>query len=100
LVHTTDGKVIGEWGRKWMQSGSNLQSEPIYISQGNLRFALLEQLGGHDKIKWGHQLVDLKEVEGETVELSFEVSGEVKIAKADLVVGADGIRSSVKVAHW
>jgi 2-polyprenyl-6-methoxyphenol hydroxylase-like FAD-dependent oxidoreductase len=61
-----------------------------------LRFALLEQLGGHDKIKWGHQLVDLKEVEGETVELSFEVSGEVKIAKADLVVGADGIRSSVR----
>jgi 2-polyprenyl-6-methoxyphenol hydroxylase-like FAD-dependent oxidoreductase len=41
-------------------------------------------------------MVDLKEVEGETVELSFEVSGEVKIAKADLVVGADGIRSSVR----
>jgi hypothetical protein len=39
-----------------------------------LRFALLEQLGGHDKIKWGHQLVDLKEVEGETVELSFEAA--------------------------
>jgi hypothetical protein len=34
-----------------------------------LRFALLEKLGGHDKIQWGHQLVDLKEVEGETVEL-------------------------------
>jgi 2-polyprenyl-6-methoxyphenol hydroxylase-like FAD-dependent oxidoreductase len=48
----------------------------------------------------GTSIVDLKEVEGETVELSFEVSGEVKIAKADLVVGADGIRSSVKVAHW
>jgi 2-polyprenyl-6-methoxyphenol hydroxylase-like FAD-dependent oxidoreductase len=33
LVHTTDGKVIGEWGmRKWMQSeAQNLQSEPIYI---------------------------------------------------------------------
>jgi 2-polyprenyl-6-methoxyphenol hydroxylase-like FAD-dependent oxidoreductase len=82
--------------RKWMQSeAQNLQSEPIYISRQSLRFALLEQLGGHDKIK-GHQLVDLKEVEGETVELSFEVSGEVKIAKADLVVGADGIRSSVR----
>jgi hypothetical protein len=40
--------------------GKNLQSEPIYISQGNLCFALLEQLGGHDKIKWGHQLVDLR----------------------------------------
>jgi 2-polyprenyl-6-methoxyphenol hydroxylase-like FAD-dependent oxidoreductase len=36
-------------------------------------------------------------VEGETVELSFEVSGEVKIAKADLVVGADGIRSVRKL---
>jgi 2-polyprenyl-6-methoxyphenol hydroxylase-like FAD-dependent oxidoreductase len=68
----------------------------IHIARQSLRFALLEQLGGHDKIKWGHQLVDLKEVEGETVELSFEVSGEVKIAKADLVVGADGIRSSVR----
>jgi 2-polyprenyl-6-methoxyphenol hydroxylase-like FAD-dependent oxidoreductase len=75
--------------------GQKSQSEPIYARQ-SLRFALLEQLGGHDKIKWGHQLVDLKEVEGETVELSFEVSGEVKIAKADLVVGADGIRSSVR----
>jgi hypothetical protein len=61
LVHTTDGKVIGEWGmRKWMQSeAQNLQSEPIHIA-GNLRFALLEKLGGHDKIQWGHQLVDLK----------------------------------------
>jgi 2-polyprenyl-6-methoxyphenol hydroxylase-like FAD-dependent oxidoreductase len=99
LVHTTDGKVIGEWGmRKWMQSEA--QKSPkrtnIHIARQSLRFALLEQLGGHDKIKWGHQLVDLKEVEGETVELSFEVSGEVKIAKADLVVGADGIRSSVR----
>jgi hypothetical protein len=65
LVHTTDGKVIGEWGmRKWMQSeAQNLQSEPIHIARQSLRFALLEQLGGHDKIKWGHQLVDLKEVE-------------------------------------
>jgi 2-polyprenyl-6-methoxyphenol hydroxylase-like FAD-dependent oxidoreductase len=82
--------------RKWMQSEAKSPKRTnIHIARQSLRFALLEQLGGHDKIKWGHQLVDLKEVEGETVELSFEVS-EVKIAKADLVVGADGIRSSVR----
>jgi 2-polyprenyl-6-methoxyphenol hydroxylase-like FAD-dependent oxidoreductase len=80
-----------------MQSeAQKLQRNQYTYRKAILRFALLEQLGGHDKIKWGHQLVDLKEVEGETVELSFEVSGEVKIAKADLVVGADGIRSSVR----
>jgi 2-polyprenyl-6-methoxyphenol hydroxylase-like FAD-dependent oxidoreductase len=97
LVHTTDGKDWGMGMRKWMQSEA--QKSPKRTNtyrKAILRFALLEQLGGHDKIKWGHQLVDLKEVEGETVELSFEVSGEVKIAKADLVVGADGIRSSVR----
>jgi 2-polyprenyl-6-methoxyphenol hydroxylase-like FAD-dependent oxidoreductase len=99
LVHTTDGKVIGEWGmRKWVQSKA--QKSPkrtnVHIARQSLRFALLEQLGGYNKIQWGHQLVDLKEVEAETVELSFEVSGEIKIAKADLIVGADGIRSSVR----
>jgi hypothetical protein len=75
--------MIGEWGMRRMQSEA--QKSPkrtnIHIARQSLRFALLEQLGGHDKIKWGHQLVDLKEVEGETVELSFEVSGEVKIPR-------------------
>jgi hypothetical protein len=97
LVHTTDGKVIGEWGENGCSPRRKISKANQYTyRKAILRFALLEQLGGHDKIKWGHQLVDLKEVEGETVELSFEVSGEVKIAKADLVVGADGIRSSVR----
>ena len=47
-------------------------------------------------MQWGHQLVDFKECEGEAVDLSFLVDGEIKSAKADLVVGADGIRSSVR----
>jgi hypothetical protein len=42
-------------------------------------------------------MVDLKEVEGETVELSFEVSGEVKIAKAEILwLEPMVIRSSVR----
>ena len=59
---------------------------------------MLDQLDGHDEVQWGHQLVDYKESEGKTVELSFQVEGieTIKTVKADLVVGADGIRSSVR----
>jgi hypothetical protein len=85
--------------RKWMQSEAQ-SSEPIYISQQSLRFALLEQLGGHDKIKWGHQLVDLKEVEGETVELSFEVSGGSKLPGRSCGWSRWYSQLSAKVAHW
>jgi 2-polyprenyl-6-methoxyphenol hydroxylase-like FAD-dependent oxidoreductase len=99
VVHTTDGKVIGEWGmRKWMQS--DVKPSPkrtnMHIARQSLRLALLEQLGGHDAVQWGHQLVDFAACEGEGVELTFEVDGKIKSAKADLVVGADGIRSSVR----
>ncbi|MNQ76672.1 FAD-dependent urate hydroxylase [compost metagenome] len=99
LVHTTEGKVIGEWGvRKWIQS--DVKTSPkrsnVHIARQSLRLALLEQLGGHDAIQWGHQLVDFKECEGDGVELNFQVDGKMKSTKADLVVGADGIRSSVR----
>lgn len=99
LVHTTEGKVIGEWGvRKWIQSDVKTfqKRSNVHIARQSLRLALLEQLGGHDAIQWGHQLVDFKECEGDSVELSFQVDGKMKTCKADLVVGADGIRSSVR----
>jgi len=99
LVHTTDGKVIGEWGmRKWMQSDTKKTPKRtnIHIARQSLRLALLEQLGGQDKIQWGHNLIDFKEVENGGVDLRFEVKGAVKNAQADLVVGADGIRSAVR----
>jgi len=97
VVHTTDGKVIGEWGiRKWGRS--DIKTSPkrtnVHIARQSLRLALLEQLGGHDAVQWGHQLVGLKQ--GKGVDLSFQVEGEMKSAHADLVVGADGIRSSVR----
>lgn len=98
LVHTTDGKVIGEWGmRKWIEPETKTAKKRsnIHIARQSLRLALLKQLGGHDAVQWGHQLIDLKVLE-DTVDLSFQVNGEMKNAKADLVVGADGIRSSVR----
>jgi 2-polyprenyl-6-methoxyphenol hydroxylase-like FAD-dependent oxidoreductase len=99
VVHTTEGKVIGEWGtRNRMQPDEETSSKRknVHIARQSLRLALLEQLGGHDAVEWGHQLVDFKECEGEAVDLSFQVDGKMKNAKADLVVGADGIRSSVR----
>lgn len=99
LVHTTEGKIIGEWGiRKWGRSEKKATPKRtnIHIARQSLRLALLEQLGKHKSIKWGHQLLSFKETEGKDVELSFLVNNEIKNAKADLVVGADGIRSTVR----
>ena len=107
VVHTTEGKVIGEWGIRNLEP-SDAKTPPkrtnVHIARQSLRLALLEQLGGHDAVQWGHQLVSFKECEGDGVELSFHIEGEkegegkgeLKHAKADLVVGADGIRSSVR----
>jgi len=99
VVHTSEGKVIGEWGIRNL--GRSDQKTPpkrtnVHIARQSLRLALLQQLGGHDAVQWGHQLVDFKESEGEGVDLSFQVEGQIKRANADLVVGADGIRSSVR----
>ena len=99
VVHTTEGKVVGEWGmRKWVHSAENKAPKRtnIHIARQALRLALLEQLGGHDAVQWGHQLVDFKECDDEGVDLQFLVDGEMKNAKADLVVGADGVRSVVR----
>lgn len=98
LVHTTEGKVIGEWGiRKWLQQDAKKSSKRtnMHIARQSLRLALLEQLDGHDTVQWGHQLIDFKESE-DSIELNFQVNGELKTSKADLIVGADGIRSSVR----
>jgi 2-polyprenyl-6-methoxyphenol hydroxylase-like FAD-dependent oxidoreductase len=99
VVHTTEGKIIGEWGiRKWMQSAEKTvpKRTNIHIARQSLRLALLEQLGGHHAVKWGHQLVDFKKCEDEAISLKFMVDGNIHSTKADLVVGADGIRSSVR----
>jgi 2-polyprenyl-6-methoxyphenol hydroxylase-like FAD-dependent oxidoreductase len=99
VVHTTEGKVIGEWGiRKWMQSESKtfLKRTNVHIARQSLRLALLEQLDGHAVVQWGHQLVHFSEGESQGIDLTFQVNGETKTAQADLVVGADGIRSSVR----
>ncbi|MCX6989542.1 MAG: FAD-dependent monooxygenase [Chlamydiae bacterium] len=97
VVHTTEGKEITEWG---MRTHTNIKKSPkrvnIHIPRQSLRLALLEQLGGADAVQWGHRLVSFKQSEDKGAQLSFQVGGEIKNATADLVVGADGIRSVVR----
>ena len=99
VMHSIDGNVIGEWGmRKWMDLNEEkpVKKTNIHIARQALRLALLEQLGGPNKVHWGHQLVNFKGLEDNGVELNFKVNGALKNIKADFVVGADGIRSSVR----
>ena len=102
IVHNTEGKVVGEWGmRKWMEI--NPKAKPrknnihnIHIARQELRLELLNQLGKHSEVQWGHQLTELKTTDSNKVKLSFMVNDSIKQVNADLVVGADGIRSAVR----
>ncbi|WP_286967336.1 FAD-dependent oxidoreductase [Flavobacterium sp. UBA4854] len=98
IVHNTEGKILGEWGtRKWIETEitPSATRTNMHIARQSLRQALLEQLGGNNTVQWGHQLLDFK-ANNDGVELKFQVNGEEKNVKADLIVGADGIRSIVR----
>jgi 2-polyprenyl-6-methoxyphenol hydroxylase-like FAD-dependent oxidoreductase len=99
VVHTTAGKIIGEWGiRKWGRPDTKVspKRKNIHIARQSLRLALLEQLDERDAVKWEHQLLSFKESEDGNVRLKFQVKDKIERTKADLVVGADGIRSTVR----
>jgi 2-polyprenyl-6-methoxyphenol hydroxylase-like FAD-dependent oxidoreductase len=99
LVHTIEGNVIGEWGMrksKEFNKKANPKRTNVHIARQSLRLALLEQLNIENSVQWGHQLVNLKDLDNEGVELEFLVDGKPKKTKADLVIGADGIRSIVR----
>jgi 2-polyprenyl-6-methoxyphenol hydroxylase-like FAD-dependent oxidoreductase len=100
VVHRPDGTVVGEWGlRKWGRSAAKAspRRRNVHIPRQSLRYELLQALGGHDRVQWSHRLVDIQEREGH-VDLSFQVGNDASVKKvqADIVVGADGIRSSVR----
>lgn len=57
---------------------------------------LLAQLHNCESVFWGHKLVDFSTNDTRGVDLTFQLDGQVKMAQADLIVGADGIRSVVR----
>lgn len=100
LAHSTDGKVIGQWGLRKLAHKETVEEKNknkhtnIHIARQTLRLALLNQLGGCEYIKWNHRLIDFKT--DNKIELNFDVGGVKKQFKADILVGADGIRSVVR----
>ncbi len=99
VVHDPRGKVIGEWGlRKWKkpQAEQSTKRRNIHIARQALRSALLDQLGDTAAIGWGHTLIGLSPNKSGGTDLTFSAGEEIKTESVDLVVGADGIRSSVR----
>ncbi|MFT6718713.1 MAG: 2-polyprenyl-6-methoxyphenol hydroxylase-like FAD-dependent oxidoreductase [Sphingobacteriales bacterium] len=99
LVHTPEGELIGEWGmRKWLKTKekSTPKRTNIHIARQALRSAILDQLQRHSSVQWGHQFLNFKEKPEGGLELSFMAEGKKKQVNADLLVGADGIRSAVR----
>ena len=98
IVHNTSGEVIGEWGiRKWLPSQNKTSKQSnIHIARQSLRMALLEQLGGHETVNWGHQLINYTKNKDQSLNITFRFNDETISKTADLIVGADGIRSTVR----
>ena len=97
VVHNTDGDILGEWGmRKWLDKKPvpNNKRNNIHIARQELRKELLKQLGSQECIKWNYQLIDFKDQTN--VSMNFNIDGNIVTETADLIVGADGIRSSVR----
>jgi 2-polyprenyl-6-methoxyphenol hydroxylase-like FAD-dependent oxidoreductase len=99
LVHKTDGEIIGEWGmRKWLETDHKKTKKRtnIHISRQSLRLQLLEQLGSTNHVRWNHQFIDFHQETNDRLFINFKVDNMKVVEKADLIVGADGIRSNVR----
>ncbi len=98
-VHDSSWKLIWEWWRRKLteeERNKNTKPRNIHISRQSLRKELLNGLVDEREIKWGHQLISISPNHESQFDLEFQVGNTTKIAKADLVVGADGIRSQVR----
>ena len=99
VVHTQDGTVVGEWGfRQWGRPSAKKEPkrQNVHIARQALRHELLRSAGGHGAVQWNHKLVSYKEEE-DHVSLTFQVDDDTLVEeRADLLVGADGIRSAVR----
>jgi 2-polyprenyl-6-methoxyphenol hydroxylase-like FAD-dependent oxidoreductase len=99
VVHNSEGKIIGEWGlRKWKTPfmEKTTKRKNVHIARQTLRLKLLDTLEKSDSIQWGHELLSFSDNKSGPIELVFQTGDKQKIAHADLVVGADGIRSKVR----
>ncbi|MGJ8653126.1 MAG: FAD-dependent oxidoreductase [Opitutaceae bacterium] len=100
IVHRIDGTMVGEWGlRKWGRSDAKAspRRRNVHVPRQALRKELLQALGGDGQVQWNHRLLDYQVNEGH-LDLSFQMESDdsIKKVQADIIVGADGIRSSIR----
>lgn len=99
IVHDTKGKVIGEWGmRTWVKDNENLNRKKtnIHIARQALRAAIYNQLGEQVTVKWGYELLHYQKLEQEQIAVTFKTGNDTVTEQYDMLVGADGIRSTVR----
>lgn len=98
VVHTPDGKIIGEWGlRKWRKTWvQKTGRKNVHIARQTLRSLLLQEIETPESIKWGHKLLNVSPAHNGAMELTFQIGEQQKTTHADVVVGADGIYSMVR----
>lgn len=89
--------MIGEWGsKKEIPPNTASKQKNIHIPRQSLRMQLLAQLRDCNSLKWGYRLMNVSQNHDGHTNLIFEVDNRIETAQADLVVGADGIRSIVR----
>ncbi|KAI2506491.1 2-polyprenyl-6-methoxyphenol hydroxylase [Fragilaria crotonensis] len=96
VVFTPQGDQVGEWGlRKWgRDSKTAAKRQNFHIARQALRGQLLDAL--QHQVQWDCRLCSMNETDVD-VELTFcKSDGTETTARADFVVGADGIRSTVR----
>ena len=97
VVHQQDGKVVAEWGlKKWgrPEGKKDPKRQNVHIARQALRYHLW-QTAGKDHICWNHRLLEFVEHE-HGITLRFKVGEKAVTAEADILIGADGIRSQVR----
>lgn len=94
-IFAGDGSVLGYYGRAFKPAASNNSAGRgnLRVPRQDLRRMLLDKLHP-DTVQWGHRIASCSSTPSH-VSLTF-VNGAT--AKADLLVGADGLRSEVR-AH-
>ena len=97
VVHQQNGQVVGEWGlKKWgrPEGKKEPKRQNVHIARQALRYQLW-QTAGNENICWNHRLLEFEEHE-HGITLRFQAGEKVVTVEADILVGADGIRSQVR----